>query len=472
MSSLINRLVIIVFLASLAAACSDFQAPLENSSVDPVPSEVDSPIPSAAISSLANLFDENIQYSQQIYLSSIATAGAGDGSLNNPYADWNEANVTPGTEIILLPGNYGRLSTIDFQGTEAAPIKIRGQGAAIIDADSTPGNGNGLTLREVRYLVLENIQIQDTPFHGINIDDGGSFDTPSEFVIFRNLRIQNSGQLGGNLDCIKMSGVDNFYLINNDLSACQQNTPANGECIDMVGAHNGIIHGNRFGNNNQHCVQTKGGSSDILIHGNVFSNVGGHAINIGGSTDPNLIRPQNSPTEAQRIRAMSNIIINAEAAAAAFIACWDCEFINNTVINPGRWPIRLLEGGSDGNLFPSLRATVANNIFQFSSNRVSTHLNIGQGMNANDVASSQFFSNLWFSIDNPNFAQPNLGPLTDNNALIQQNPGFVNPTNANYQLLENSPAKSAGSNIYQNEPTIIDFGGNTYLNPPSIGAFQ
>src|SRR5690606_31676453 len=100
--------------------------------------------------------------------------------------------------------------------------------------------GSALHLADPRYVVIEGLTIRNTVPHGMNIDDGGSFDTPAGPVVLRNLTFERIGD-GGNHDCLKLSGVTDFHVEGSHFSGCNQ-----GEGIDMVGCHRGVITGNTF----------------------------------------------------------------------------------------------------------------------------------------------------------------------------------------------------------------------------------
>jgi hypothetical protein len=425
-----------------------------NPSTPPVPS----PPPSG--NSSLQAFDVGAIYTVTRYVSASGNE-ANSGTRASPYRTVQRAmqGATQGTEVVLLAGTYPALGNVsNLTGTMQNPIKIRGEGEVIVNATAGP---TGLSMSDPRYVVIENLIIQNSPIHGMNIDDGGSYATPGEYLVLREIDFRNIGS-GNNNDCLKISGINRFHIEGGSFENCNM-----GEAIDMVGCHDGIVTGNLFRNIPQHAVQAKGGSENILFHGNIFRDIAGHALNLGGSTDPTLFRPITATSEGIRIRAVANIIERA-LAPAAFIACRSCEFTQNTVISPNRWPIRILQGGSDGQSFPSRDGFVYNNIFVFQSSRVSTFVNIGVGTNPETFS---FANNLWFSTDNANFAGPNLGEAgPELNSIIQQNPNFRNLAGGDYRLQTGSSAIAVGRVLPT--PAPGDFTGRSYNTPPSLGAFE
>jgi hypothetical protein len=169
-----------------------------------------------------------------------------------------------------------------------------------------------------------------------------------------------------------MSGVDHFYVEGSRFTGCNQ-----GEAIDMVGCHHGVITGNVFADMTGSAVQTKGGSADILIHGNRFSGVGQRAINAGGHTGRPYFRPLDAGHEAERIRMVANVIERSGSAAVVFAGCDECVFANNTVVHPGDYVARIVEenqerGAGAGGYF-------INNVIVFAESRLRGHVDVGAG---------------------------------------------------------------------------------------------
>jgi hypothetical protein len=213
-------------------------------------------------------FDIGAKYSRDVHVDGKASPG-GDGSATAPFRTIAEALsiAQPGTRVLVAGGRYGPVGSVrNLQGTADAPIALVGAGGVVIDTD---GEGSGLHLADPQYLVIENIAIRNAFPHGISIDDGGSYSSPAHHVVLRGLSFSRIGN-GGNNDCLKMSGVDDFYVEDSRFAGCNQ-----GEGIDMVGCHRGTITGNTFADMPGTAVQTKGGSADVLIHGNRFVRIGG-----------------------------------------------------------------------------------------------------------------------------------------------------------------------------------------------------
>ncbi len=404
-------------------------------------------------------FDAQAVYTQTVHVSPSGNDSAA-GTREAPFRTLGRAlqGAGPGRQVILLAGTYGPLGSFaGLQGTASNPIKIVGEGTVTVSGGST-----GLSLQDPRHVVLENIAVQNTSIHGMNIDDGGSYDTPAGPLILRNIRIRNAGT-GGNVDCLKMSGVDQFYIDQSEFSNCNA-----GETIDMVGCHNGIVTRSYFHDTPAHGLQTKGGSSDILIHGNVFRAIAGHSLQMGGSTGDPYVRPLNAPYEGERIRAVANLVLQAGQASFNFQACNECVALHNTVVGPGRYLIRILGGGRDtGPIIRSRNGHVVNNIIQ--GQVTAGIVNVDSGGNA-EPGTFQFANNLWYQINyNGN---PGGGVPAETGAIIGQDPQFVNLAGGEYGIQPTSPAVNRGRITDPSWSPNVDRARTGRGNAPDIGAYE
>ncbi|HSW01530.1 MAG TPA: hypothetical protein VLI39_15270 [Sedimentisphaerales bacterium] len=106
------------------------------------------------------------------------------------------AHVAPGMTVLLSPGVYqGGLYVSDLAGTQGAPIVIQGA-----DPNAPPvfrgSGGQAFHLADCSHVVLRNIQVEGYAGNGINIDDGGSFETPSHHITLENITILETGPAG------------------------------------------------------------------------------------------------------------------------------------------------------------------------------------------------------------------------------------------------------------------------------------
>jgi hypothetical protein len=234
-------------------------------------------------------FDEGLSPTCTLH---VAVGGTGDGSEAAPFGDLEVAvrAATPGTDIRVHAGTHpGGHYVENVHGTATAPNWIRGEEGAVIDA---AGAGEVLHVTEASYLVIEGLELRGSSANGLNIDDGGTPETPTHHVVMRDLWVHDVGT-GGNNDCIKLSGIDDSMVLGSRIGDCRA-----GDANDHVGCHRMVSHGNTFEATPGGGVQMKGGSSDNVLHGNRFLEVAGRAINAGGSTGLEFFRPIDAPFDA------------------------------------------------------------------------------------------------------------------------------------------------------------------------------
>ncbi|MBT8496179.1 MAG: hypothetical protein KJO07_24250, partial [Deltaproteobacteria bacterium] len=236
--------------------------------------------------------------------------------------------------------------------------------------------------------------------------------------------------------------------------------------IDMVGCHRGVLARNRITSRSSSGIQAKGGSADLLILANRITDAGQRALNLGGSTGFEFFRPPLSTSadnaEGSRLVAAANLIIGS-VSPIAFVGCDGCSALNNTLIDPDNWTVRILQEtiDRDGYSFlPSQNGLFANNLMVFQRGQLSTDVNVGANT---DPDSFVFASNLWFASDQPGNSAPNL-PVTETGAVIGEDPIL----DGDYRPMAGSPAIAAG----QPQADVPgDANGECYADPPAIGAF-
>lgn len=366
--------------------------------------------------------------------------------------------VNPGDTIRLLPGMHiTNQHIVNLSGASENPIFI------ISDTNNPAifsGGSTAIQFSKVSYLVISGITFTMQKANGLNIDDGGDFNQPSHNVIIENctwLKMDASG----NNDELKMSGVDSFTVRNNKF----QNGSPGGSLIDMVGCHYGLIENNYFYKAGSNCIQAKGGTHTITIRHNTFRDGGQRAINCGGSTGLPYFRPQDANYEARDIDIYSNLFIGG-VTPIGFVSAIYSRFINNTIINPERWVLRILQETTDTRFEQCSYNTFANNICYFN-NSANNELGINIGSNT-QPQTFIFRNNLWFNSDNHNWNGPN-SAITHENSLVNINPEFSNYNDENFTLKENSKAIGFGAPFSFVEK---DFFGNKFNEPRSIGAFE
>lgn len=103
---------------------------------------------------------------------------------------------------MIAPGEYEGFRVSDVRGLRGRPIVLVAKGAVV---------RGGIQLSDVAYLEIEGLVVEGAPGNGLNIDDGGTFDTPAHHVVLRDVTVRDCGGRG-NEDGIKLSGVEDFLL--------------------------------------------------------------------------------------------------------------------------------------------------------------------------------------------------------------------------------------------------------------------
>lgn len=347
----------------------------------------------------------------------------------------------PGTHILLEPGEYrGGIHLVNLHGSPGKPIVIRP--ADPTKAARIVGGGSALQLSDVSYVELRNFTIQRPQHNGLNIDDGGTPETPSHHVLIAGLIVTDTP--AGNNDGIKLSGIDDFRVINCDVERW------GGSGIDMVGCHRGVIRKCNFRNGGDSGIQTKGGTSEISVERSTFWNFGQRAVNIGGSTGLPFFRPAlgkmpvNGRYEAKDIRVQGCIFVGG-VAPIAFVGVDGAAVRHNTIYNPGRWAVRILQETRQPGFVPSRNGIFERNLIVFQSDRwFEGGINVGS-----DVAATtfQFANNFWYCQDRPERSQPRL-PTPEKGGMVGRNPG-VQLHERDVLILATSPARSYGHFAYR-----------------------
>ncbi len=354
------------------------------------------------------------------------------------------AAATPGTHILLRPGVYsgGNFFT-NIQGTAAQPIVIRA--ADPLNMPIFRGSSEGLHFSDVAYLELRNLIVEGASGNGINIDDAGTYDTPSHHVTLSGLIVRNIGATG-NQDGIKLSGVQHFVVEHSTILSWG----GGGSGIDMVGCHQGVIQGNVFRHGDtvgHNGVQAKGGTTNIRVLDNRFEQAGMRAIQIGGSTGLEFFRPQPPQGfEAKDVTVEGNVIIGSQAAIA-FVNIDGATVRYNTFYRPTRWVMRILQETTSPGFVPSRNGVFTDNIIAFRSDELSTTVNIGPNTAPQTF---QFARNWWYCLNDPSRSTPSL-PTLETGGVYGIDPRLVNAEAGDLRLQPGSPAANYGA--YAPRPT-------------------
>jgi hypothetical protein len=313
----------------------------------------------------------------------------------------------PGTKIMLAGGSYpGGFHAANLRGEAGNPIIIASadpkQPAVFTEAKA------GLHLSRPIHVELRSLIFRGLSGNGLNIDDGGSEETPAQHINLVGLSFHDIGARG-NEDAIKLSGVADFRVTD---CVIERWGTGGGSGIDMVGCHQGVIENNTLRHGDApNCtgIQGKGGTSDITIRKNYFENAGGRAVNIGGSTALQYFRPKlkdgEAHAEARKIVVEHNKFIGG-MAAVAFVGVDGAIVRFNTIERPGRWALRILQETNSPGFVPSRNGEFTDNVIIFDSAHWSEGgVNIGGGTAPETF---KFARNWWYCADRPDRSTPKL----------------------------------------------------------------
>lgn len=310
-----------------------------------------------------------------------------------------------GDQIILQPGVYGgghyRANLQQVTIRSADPSNL-----AIID-----GGSNGIQLSDSANVTIADLVFRNQVDNGLNIDDGGTFDTPATNLVLRNITVRDIVS-AGNHDGIKLSGVDDFLIENVQVL----NWGTGGSAVDMVGCHRGLIQNSHFMHTNVEnggtTLQPKGGSKDITFRANRIDlpRGSGRAVQAGGSTGTQFFRfvDGESGYEADEIVAEGNVIIGG-SSAFSWVNIDGGVFHHNVVSRPGQWIARILNENGGAPIVDTQNGILQDNriVYNDTASEFSTAVNVGP----ETLSSTYTFArNQWLNLANPTPAgsTPNL----------------------------------------------------------------
>ena len=309
-----------------------------------------------------------------------------DASLRKALRD-----AKPGDTIRIAAGNYTGGLYGELKGAKDRRITIEA-----VDAKNPPlikGGANGMHLAGASYVTVRNLRLTGATGNGINIDDGGT-DTRAAGVILEGLVVEDVGPKGNN-DGIKLSGLVDFAVRDCTVAGW------GGNAIDLVGCSEGVIERctvrGKPGFDQATGPQIKGGSSNVTIRHCLFDHAGERAVNAGGSTGLAYFRPKDATYEAKNITIEHNLFLGGQTPVA-FVGIDGGTFRNNTIINPDKWVMRILQETKGERFNPCRDVTVEKNLIIYKRADVRNTVNVGPDT---EPESFKFADNWWYCTDQP-----------------------------------------------------------------------
>jgi hypothetical protein len=340
----------------------------------------------------------------------------------------------PGTRILVAPGDYEALRMSDVQGEQDRPIVL-----TAAEPDRPPRILGGVQFSDVAHLEVRGLSISGAAGNGLNIDDDGTFETPSHHLVLREVTVRDCGGRG-NEDGIKLSGVEDFLL-----ERCTvERWGRGGSAVDMVGCRRGLIEDCTLRDQEQDLaasgIQAKGGTRDVVIRGCRFEHAGERAVNLGGSTDPAYFRPKPEGFEARDITVEGCTFVGS-TAPIAFVGIDGASVRWNTFYRPRKWFLRILQETRAPGFVPCRGGTFTDNLVAYRWGEISVPVNVGSGT---APATFQFARNYWYCIDQPAQPPPRL-PGGELDPAGGADPLFRDPERGDLDLAEQSPARAHGA---------------------------
>ncbi|MBA4393225.1 MAG: hypothetical protein C0407_06705 [Desulfobacca sp.] len=368
--------------------------------------------------------------------------------------------LKPGDTLLLEPGAYSLPEGVTIQkghnGKPGKPITIKGRvrEKVILDGMKLPFT---VVRVEGDYWNFENLTIRDGKEYGI-------------FIKSSHIKVKDNDFYGSGEDCIKsIYGSKDLEIINN------RTFNSGHEGIDIFGTDKAKIFGNKIHDPGANGIFAKGGARNISIEGNTVFRARKAAIYIGGISDLMSKGEQNECTNCQ---AVNNLVIQAGAHGVFAFGCQDGLIAHNTILWTSSWYGAPLGAGNGGDsktigVIPSKNIRIINNIVAYPKSKA--YLQVEEGSSNNFFADN----NLYFGMTNPGFDWKGSILSWDDFKKVSQlethaifkDPKFIDPTNNNFQLDPQSPARRAGMSIEKVLDKDLN-GKKRNVGSPTIGASE
>jgi hypothetical protein len=306
--------------------------------------------------------------------------------------------------------------------------------------DSPPVFQGEVHFSTVSHLEIAGLAIEKAPANGLNIDDGGHFDSPSHHVVLRDLRVRDCGGRG-NDDGIKLSGVDDFRL-----ERCTvERWGREGSAVDMVGCHRGAIEACTLRDRDEDPamtgVQAKGGTRDVAVRGCRFEHAGLRAVHLGGSTALKYFRPRPEGFEAKDLLVEGCTFIGSEAPVA-FVGVDGATVRWNTFYRPREWFLRILQETREPGFVACRGGVFSDNLVAYRASEIATPpVNVGS---ATAPETFRFARNWWYCLDEPGRGPPEM-PTKEEDPVNGPDPKFRDAEGGDLRLRDDSPVRGRGA---------------------------
>lgn len=345
--------------------------------------------------------------------------------------------AVPGGVIELEPGDYAGGRVEGVAGSAKSPIVVRPA-----EATAPPRFTGGLQLSDCCWITLEALRFEGFAGNGLNVDDGGTFESPAIGIVLRHLELRDVGARG-NDDAIKLSGVQRFVVAD----CTVERWGRGGSAIDCVGCADGVIEESIFRDRAQdgaaNGVQLKGGTRDVVVRRCRFEEAGERAINLGGSTGRPFFRPSPQGFEAKAVTVEGCTFLGS-LAPIAFVGVDGALVRFNTIVHPRKWVARILQETQEPDFVPCRGGRFTDNLVVWRSSEVQVAVNVGP---KTEPASFEFARNFWWCEDAPARSRPEL-PVAEKDRAGGDDPRFLDPAAGDFGVARGSPARGQGAHAF------------------------
>jgi len=243
----------------------------------------------------------------------------------------------PGDRIYMAPGSYtGRLWVTDVHGTADDMIEV-----VALDPTNRPvftsDDAACFTLYNCSYVLVDGLIAEHG---GTPTQDANNIEFPhGSHMVLKNALSRDLDH-DGNSDGVKFARSDNVLMYNCTVASWADGGSANDQMVsrNSLMMRNLITFPDMTPNAGANGTQPKGDSYRNGYYKNVFLDGSSRCIQFGGAGGVD-------GWEGHDMVAMGNVIDGGEAAAA-YVSCQTCELSYNTIVDPTKWVMRILnEGG-------------------------------------------------------------------------------------------------------------------------------
>lgn len=327
--------------------------------------------------------------------------------LVSPGDDWERLidKVSPGDEIILMPGRHRAARFDGLEGSGKQPIIIRSarpEQPAIIEA-----SGEGILLNGASHLVIKDLTVTGAKINGITITAPSRTGVNSDelwpaYIDIENVTVLHTGGGGNKRHAIQVSGVTNVNIKNCKIHGW------GGAGVDVMSASRVDISKCEFRGHEEYpqqaAVHVRGGSDVVRITDCTMVDSGVYSIIMGGEADKPLNIPgvvqtasTKSKTEsghtAARVQVM-RCVIKGSLCPIHFLSATDCQVRNVTMIRPKQWVMAIDLAKAELNVKPSVRLTFGSNLIMWEPGDLDRLARLGSSFRDKSITIEQ---NLWWS---------------------------------------------------------------------------